>query len=233
MVADNAAEEIRGPSTRERLHLEVDLHIHSTHSPDSLSKPSKIVRRARGLGLSAIAVTDHDSWEGCREAKRVADDSPLIVPGAELKTDKGDLLALFVEEEISSRDWRNAIEETREKGGIAIVPHPFESKKLTYEDIKLADGVEVFNARCSPRSNAQARVIASELGLPGIASSDAHVVASIGNGRTSVPGFSTLDELKRLILTHQSVSKEETTNPILRYGNAGLCFGLKGIWRRL
>jgi len=217
---------------REVPALEVDLHIHSMHSPDSMSKPVKIVGRARHLGLAAIAVTDHDSWSGCREARSASDGAPLIVSGAELKTDKGDLLALFVEEPISTRRWADAIDAIRAQGGLAIVPHPAESRALRPEDIGLADAVEAFNAKCSKRSNARARELATRLGLPGIASSDAHAIASIGNGRTSVPDFQTTEELRHLLLKNPIVSKAEMTNPILHYGNAALCFGLKGIWKR-
>lgn len=212
--------------------MEVDLHIHSMHSPDSMSKPFRIVKRARQLGLAAIAVTDHNSWEGCREARSVSQGDPVIVPGAELKTTKGDLLALFVEEPIGTRDWAEAIDAIHAQGGLAVVPHPAESRTLTADDIALADALEAFNAKCSSRSNERAAGIARKLGLPGIASSDAHAVAAIGNGRTSVPEFSTAEELKRLLLKNPTISKRETTNPVLHYGNAALCFGIKGIWKR-
>ncbi len=212
--------------------MEVDLHIHSMHSPDSMSRPTKIVGRARHLGLAAIAVTDHDSWSGCREARSVSDGVPLIVPGAELKTDKGDLLALFVEEPILTRRWAEALDAIHAQGGLAVVPHPAESRALSSDDIGLADAVETFNAKCSKASNERASELARKLGLPGIASSDAHSIASIGNGRTSVPDFQTTEELRRLLLKNPIISKAEMTNPILHYGNAALCFGIKGIWKR-
>lgn len=212
--------------------MEVDLHIHSAHSPDSIASPAKIVRRARKLGLAAIAVTDHNSWDGWKDAQSVSGDTPLIVPGAELKTTNGDLLALFVEEPITTRNWAEAIEAIRAQDGVAIVPHPADSKRLTMEDIKLADGLEAFNAKCSRRSNERSSEIARRLRLPGIASSDAHSVAAVGNGRTWVTEFSSVDELRTLLLKDPRISRAETTNPILHYGNAALCFGLKGIWKR-
>lgn len=214
------------------MRLEVDLHIHSFHSPDSMSRPERIVSRARGLGLAAIAVTDHGSWDGWREAQAASGGRPLIVPGAELKTSKGDLLALFVEEPILTTDWGEAIDSIRTHAGVAVVPHPAESKRLTREDVELADASEAFNAKCGRRSNERAAALARELGLPGLASSDAHMVAAIGNGRTSVPEFHSLEELRRVLLKDPVISRAETTNPILHYGNASLCFGLKGVWKR-
>ena len=214
------------------MRLEVDLHIHSFRSPDSMSRPERIVARARQLGLAAIAVTDHDSWDGYRDAKAASGGSPMIVPGAELKTSKGDLLALFVEEPVLTRDWAAAVDSIRTQGGIAVVPHPAESRGLRPEDIGIADALEAFNAKCGRRSNERAKALAQTLGLPGVASSDAHMVAAIGNGRTSVPEFQTLEELRRLILKCPVVSRTEMTNPVLHYGNAALCFGIKGVWRR-
>jgi len=45
----------------------IDLHTHSTASDGSLS-PVKLVRHARDKGLSAIALTDHDTTAGIAEA---------------------------------------------------------------------------------------------------------------------------------------------------------------------
>lgn len=212
--------------------MEVDLHIHSKHSPDSMSDPARIVRRAGRLGLAAIAVTDHNSWEGWREARSASEGAPLVVPGAEIKTVKGDLLALFVEEPIQTREWAEAIEAIHSQGGLAVVPHPADSRRLTHGDIRLADALEAFNAKCTPGSNEKSARIARELALPGIASSDAHTIAAIGNGRTRVPEFSTIEELRGMLLKNPVISKAEMTNPILHYSNAALCFGLKGIWKK-
>ena len=50
-------------------HLGIDLHIHSSASDGSLS-PAAIVEHAQKLNLAAIAITDHDSINGSREALR-------------------------------------------------------------------------------------------------------------------------------------------------------------------
>jgi len=47
--------------------VNIDLHIHSTASDGSLS-PSEILTLARNLNLGAIAITDHDTINGSREA---------------------------------------------------------------------------------------------------------------------------------------------------------------------
>jgi predicted metal-dependent phosphoesterase TrpH len=50
-------------------HLGIDLHIHSTASDGSFT-PAEILEHARKLNLAAIAITDHDSIDGSREALR-------------------------------------------------------------------------------------------------------------------------------------------------------------------
>jgi len=50
-------------------HLGIDLHIHSTASDGSLT-PKEILDHAQNINLAAIAITDHDSIDGSRDALR-------------------------------------------------------------------------------------------------------------------------------------------------------------------
>ncbi len=66
----------------------VDLHIHSTAS-DGRHSPQEIVRKAAGLGLEVIALTDHDSVDGIapalEEARKL--DRLQFIPAVEVSTD--------------------------------------------------------------------------------------------------------------------------------------------------
>ena len=212
--------------------MEVDLHIHSRHSNDSRSKVDEIVERAITIGLGAIAVTDHNSWAGAREATEFAQDRIIIIPGAEIKTEKGDVLALFIMDEITSRKFSTVLEEIRSRGGVSIVPHPGDSPRIGLDDIRMADGLEVFNSTCGNKSNEHASKIAAELKKPGFASSDAHLVSEIGNGSTRVLDCTSLTELRAQILEDPSPSRKQRSNPLLHRANEAINFGLKGIWRR-
>lgn len=65
-------------------HLGIDLHIHSTASDGSLT-PAEIIRHAQKLNLAAIAITDHDSIYGSKEALRVGIPSCLkFLTGVEI-----------------------------------------------------------------------------------------------------------------------------------------------------
>lgn len=65
----------------------IDLHVHSTASDGSFS-PSALVDEAEKKGLSAIALTDHDTTSGVAEALSAAEDRSLeVIPGIELSCD--------------------------------------------------------------------------------------------------------------------------------------------------
>ena len=62
----------------------IDLHIHSTASDGSLT-PTEVVNRANDLGLTAMALTDHDTVAGIDEALEAAKDLDMeVIPGIEV-----------------------------------------------------------------------------------------------------------------------------------------------------
>jgi predicted metal-dependent phosphoesterase TrpH len=64
----------------------IDLHTHTTASDGSVSPPD-LVRLALQHGLEALAITDHDTLEGCDEGAAVAADLALeLIVGIELST---------------------------------------------------------------------------------------------------------------------------------------------------
>jgi len=79
----------------------VDLHTHSTYSDGTVS-PTSVVEQAVEAGLSTIALTDHDGFEGLAEAARAASGEIAFIPGVELSVDwEGramHLLAYWVDE---------------------------------------------------------------------------------------------------------------------------------------
>ncbi|HEY79156.1 MAG TPA: PHP domain-containing protein [Dehalococcoidia bacterium] len=66
----------------------IDLHIHSTASDGSYS-PEEVVRKSAALGLTIIALADHDSTDGIAPAMAAALDFPrlTVVPAVEINTD--------------------------------------------------------------------------------------------------------------------------------------------------
>ena len=89
----------------------IDLHLHSQVS-DGTDSPAELVALAHHAGLSAMALTDHDTLEGIPEALDAATDRLELVPGIELSVQWGDrgmhLLGYWIPEggEVDARlDW--------------------------------------------------------------------------------------------------------------------------------
>ncbi len=65
----------------------VDLHLHTTAS-DGVLTPSEIVRYAKSRGLQAIAITDHDTIEGCEEGLSEGEKLDFeVIPGIEISAE--------------------------------------------------------------------------------------------------------------------------------------------------
>lgn len=81
----------------------VDLHVHSNKSDGSIS-PSDLISEARKKGLTAFALTDHDTVEGIEEAIKAAENEDVrVIPGIELSTEyEGKdihIVGLFIDKE--------------------------------------------------------------------------------------------------------------------------------------
>ena len=63
--------------------MRIDLHTHSTAS-DGTDTPAELVRNAAAAGLDVVALTDHDTTRGHREALAALPAGLTLVTGAEL-----------------------------------------------------------------------------------------------------------------------------------------------------
>lgn len=178
-----------------------DLHIHTTYS-DGRATPAQVVAHAaRRTDLAVIAITDHDTIDGAREAAAIAPDYGIeVVVGAEISTREGHVLALFIERPIAAgRPAAETIAAIHAQGGLAVPAHPCSPimPSLGRTCGRLAgsiDGLETFNASLWLRwNNRRAQRLAAALGVPALGGSDAHELATIGAGHTRFPGRSAAD----------------------------------------
>jgi len=192
-----------------------DLHLHTIYSYDGTATVPAVLRRAKEIGLDVIAITDHDEIGGALEALQIAYQYGLeVIPGIEITTAEGDLLALFITEKVEAG---LSLEETLLKvgklGGVCIAPHPMAGgmgmKSLSglsilkalanQEAAQTLIGIEVYNGTAIDRiSNRYARIFANRLSIAQTGSSDAHVLDTIGFGATEFEGTTAMDLLKAL-----------------------------------
>lgn len=213
--------------------IEADLHVHTKYSFDCLLEPRTVIKIALMRDLSVIAITDHNTVKGglatIREASSV--ENLIVIPGIEVKTDMGDLIGLYVQEEIKSRDFYDVVDEIRAQGGLVVLPHPYRGHKGAVEELaKLADLIEAVNGRCSHAKNVKAHQLAKETGKPTVAGSDAHFAFEIGRVKTKFYlSVSSPEELRKEILNckRELVGKE---SPFLVHG---LTFAIEILKRKI
>ena len=128
--------------------MKFDLHVHSTHSGDSIMSVEDIVGRIVELGFDGFALTNHNTTSGNREAAKLCKKAGLIfIPGIEVSTAEGHLLGLGVKSTIkAATPAEEVIAKIHEQGGLAIAAHPYDFTRHGMGDIlrKLPlDGIEI------------------------------------------------------------------------------------------
>jgi len=124
----------------------VDLHLHTTAS-DGVLSPSTIVRYAKGKGLKAIAITDHDTIDGNAEALDEGAKLGLeVIPGVEISAqfDLGSMHILGFFIDIGNKGLKerlSLLQETRAKRNPKMVQKLRElGVEVSYDEVVHASG---------------------------------------------------------------------------------------------
>ena len=141
------------------MQLFIDLHCHSRFSADGVAEPEALVREARAKGFHGFAITDHNTCacvdyflqNGYMNKEGLPVDGLLIIPGQEITTAEGHLLALGITlPDLKGIPAIEAVALIHQAGGLAIPPHPYDFFRAGIREPVLEtldiDAVEVFNA---------------------------------------------------------------------------------------
>ena len=182
--------------------LKIDLHVHTIYSHDSLVTAKDLIFYARKRGLDGVAITDHDRIDGAFKIAKETDF--LIIPGIEISSSKGHIIGLDVDELVPPKlGVDETLDRIHEAGGIAVACHPitFFKESLKGRISSRFDAIEVVNSSAFPfkYSVRRSEEIASRLGIPRVAGSDAHYGPEIGYAYTLVNAESEVGEVVNAI----------------------------------
>ncbi len=197
-----------------------DLHMH-TSLGDGLASVQQIFDFVENYtDLDIIAITDHDDIRGAMQALELIERRKYrfkVIPGTEITTRNGHLLALFVTRDfpmLKSLEW--SMQAVYEAGGMAIAPHPLSWLTTSIREKQLMavhngkypfHGIETFNPSYAGRvSHTRVKELNQTLlHLPEFGGSDAHANSMIGKGYTTFPG-TTIEELLQAIQDKTTVA---------------------------
>ena len=195
--------------------------MHTHFSPDSEVSPERLVARCIKVGLSCIAVTDHNTTEGAAAVERIA---PFkVILGEEVATAEGEITGLFLKEAVpSGLGPVETAKRIKEQGGLVSLPHPFDrfrrgviNRASLDELVPFLDIVEGFNSRNNASGdNQKAQEFAKEHGLITTGVSDAHTTMELGRTYVEMPDFDgTPEDFMRALAQRTIVARR--TSPLI------------------
>ena len=185
----------------------MDSHIHSEYSPDSKSKLKDIFKVAKSRNIDIIAISDHNTVDGSKEARRLTKkDDLLVIPSIEISSIEGHILGFGCEEKID-RDLPAAetIDLIHDQSALAIIPHPYCFYrhgllcKADYKDLKI-DAIETKNARFMVGyCNNKAKNLSKNENLPSLGASYAHYFKFVGDCYSKIDCEKDIDSVLKSI----------------------------------
>lgn len=186
------------PPTGPELRLVVaDLHVHTAWSHDSAATVREVLLAAMRRGIDVLAITDHErlTWPEATavladlQARGEAPRPLLLIPGVEVSSSEGHVLAYFVEQSIPhAMDPAATLAAIKAQGGLAILAHPFRpgsgihgplARRLPWDGAEVISGADLY-----PSSWVRALDEAPGFGSARLGSSDAHFSAWVGSAVT-------------------------------------------------
>jgi len=185
--------------------------------------------------LTVIAVTEHDDLRPGLEAREMCAQAGYrleVVPGAEVTTLEGHLLALYLEEPIESlRPLAETLEAAHRQNGLCIIPHPMswltrsigqrviERVLRDGQDGVYFDGMEVADQSAGARvSIGKARRLNRErYHLAEVGGSDAHFLAVVGSAYTLFEGRGA-EDLRKAILARTTQGADGRQPSLMEIG---------------
>ena len=209
--------------------IKLDLHIHTNYSGDSSITPDLALKYAKIKKLDGFAITDHNTLKAYNILKKKNHNNELtIIPGMEIKTHIGEVIGLFINEEINvqDKDFVSIVENIKDNDGLVVIPHPFDFLRDNRLKINLLsdtmiakyiNGIEIINSRIIfKRCINKARKFNIKHQLFETGGSDAHSNEEIGNGYTFIKDVdNSFESIRKSLLANKSKSMGVLSSPLV------------------
>jgi predicted metal-dependent phosphoesterase TrpH len=205
--------------------MKFELHAHTFYSDDAIVSPEGLVKTAKMKGMSGVAVTDHNTTKGWKRALGAGKKHGIyVIKAEEVKVFHegrkiGEILALFINEEIRPAEFLEVMDKIKDQGGILTVAHPFDyfrsHFRMLEEYKKHFDAVEAFNARVVLNwFNTKAQEFAKKNRFPVTGGSDSHCRYEVGNAYTEAD-IDSAEDLMKAIRQGKTRAYGRRTNPLI------------------
>jgi predicted metal-dependent phosphoesterase TrpH len=196
----------------------VDLHTHSSTSPDGGITATQYKKAFDSGLLDAIAITDHNDVSMALQLHQELGDRIII--GEEIMTTQGEIVGLFLTKRVpAGLNPHDTVKHIKDQGGIVYIPHPFETFRkgmaphVLEEIADFVDIIEVCNGRAFLQNRSAQAVVWARLNQKdSAASSDAHGYKGLGRTYSDLSELPTRDNLLSLLDT----AVLRTRNPSVR-----------------
>lgn len=175
--------------------------------------------------VRVVAITDHNEFKAFFDVKD-NDKGIIVVPAEEVSSTEGHIVALGIDRQIpAGLGIQETIDAIHEAGGVAFAAHPYRwwsglgeknTKKYPF------DGIEAYNARSILSANRRSFKLATRIGHPMTAGSDAHSPGRIGWSYVELPDdVKTWQDVVKAVMDSRAVPKVVRSRRFvetLRYG---------------
>ena len=197
----------------------IDLHTHTfPQSDDSSISPDELIEAAKASDLDGICLTEHDYFWDPDDVRALSRrHNYLVLPGCEINTDSGHVLAFGLEEYVFGMHKVPFLEQLVSKaGGALVAAHPHRRRYLPEHagkpdyysymlDTACADplfsicaAVEVLNGRATKGETTFSMDLGRRLEMGAVGGSDSHRLTTLGTVATRFhANVATLDDLVR------------------------------------
>ncbi|HQQ81697.1 MAG: PHP domain-containing protein [Cyclobacteriaceae bacterium] len=195
--------------------MKINFHVHSSFSYDGFNSLKAIYQTAKACGLDAIALTDHDCFDGVKALndwmRRNGKADLQIIPAEEVTClDGTHIIGLFLNKKIERGTPQDVCAEIKAQGGFVYFPHPVRhdgilSSAACDEVLPMGDFYECFNAKIDDNFNRAAMTKLQDK-MPPLGGSDAHYNIDIKKCYCELESAGDLKETLAVYRKHRTIA---------------------------